>query len=264
MTLTAEEMIATVETYEGYSEHDHGGKTKFGIWYGDRRKNSAFDGAAWCDMFLSYCAWEAGGEEGLDIVGEFAYTPHHASWFARNGRWGSTATRGSLGFVDWQGHKQIHGIDHVVLVLGTDSKGRIATIEGNTEDKVAYRKRERNIFVGFGYPKYDKIPSVKGPAKPVAKPKVPAIGSNAPKFPLPASQFFSVDSHNGYKTNKDRDGVRRFQARLKHRGWRIEADGRFGPRTDRVVRAFQAEKRLEVDGKVGRITWAAIWDAPIT
>ncbi|MFI6495949.1 peptidoglycan-binding protein [Nonomuraea typhae] len=222
-----------------------------------------------CDMFVAYCSWESGGERGLDIVGEYAFTPHHASWFARNGRWGSTPTRGAIGFIDWNGSKRISAIDHVVIVKGTDSKGRIVTIEGNTDDQVAERRRARNLFVGFGYPRYVKGTSVKvpttggddKPTKPVGR---PAMGSTAPKFPLPSGSWFSTKSHNGTSNTKDRDGIRRFQARLKERSWGITADGIFGPRTDQVVRAFQDEHRLKVDGCVGKITWAAIWQAPVT
>lgn len=59
-------------------------------------------------------------------------------------------------------------------------------------------------------------------------------------------------------------GIRVFQARLSVRGWRITVDGWFGGETDRVVRAFQREKRLVVDGIVGPFTWRALWESPIT
>lgn len=35
----------------------------------------------------------------------------------------------------------------------------------------------------------------------------------------------------------------------------IEADGYFGPRTERAVREFQRRSGLEVDGLVGPTTW---------
>ncbi|MEV4575979.1 peptidoglycan-binding protein [Nonomuraea jabiensis] len=267
MALLVEEYIDTAEKYLGYSERDHGGATKFGQWFGDRQKNSAYDKAAWCDMFLAYCGWETAGEEGLDVIGEYAYTPHHASWFARNGRWGNTPTRGAIGFIDWNGSRSIPAIDHVVLVLGTDSRGRIATIEGNTSDEVKKCKRERGIFVGFGYPRYGKVPvpTTGGDDKPVKRPVGrPKIGTNAPKFPLSSNEYFSVNSHNGYSNAKDRDSVRRIQTRLRERGWRIETDGYFGQKTHQIVSAYQDEKSLEKDGKVGRITWASLWQAPIT
>lgn len=269
MAFTAKAMLELAASYKGYSEHDHGGATKFGQWYGDRAKNSAFDEAAWCDMFLVWCAYQLGGEDALDRTGEFAFTPHHASWFARNGRWGSTPTAGALGFIDWKYGKAISGIDHVVLVKGTDSKGRIVTIEGNSGDEVVEARRARNLFVGFGYPRYSssvsvKVPTTGGddkPAKPVSR---PAVGTTAAKFPLASGAWFSIKSHNGTSNTKDRDGIRRFQARLKERDWNITADGIFGPKTDQIVRAYQDEKRLKVDGCVGRITWASIWNAPVT
>jgi peptidoglycan hydrolase-like protein with peptidoglycan-binding domain len=58
--------------------------------------------------------------------------------------------------------------------------------------------------------------------------------------------------------------VRRFQQQLRRRGWAIEADGRFTLAVERVVRAFQREKRLLIDGRVGPVTWREIWEAPLT
>ncbi|MGZ4519163.1 MAG: peptidoglycan recognition protein family protein [Mycobacteriaceae bacterium] len=60
------------------------------------------------------------------------------------------------------------------------------------------------------------------------------------------------------------DGVRALQARLAARGWRITVDGSFGPQTRAVVRAFQTDKKLTLDGICGPKTWAALWTTPIT
>lgn len=58
--------------------------------------------------------------------------------------------------------------------------------------------------------------------------------------------------------------VRQWQARMRDRGWRIDVDGAYGPRSRDVATAFQREKRLAVDGVVGPETWRAAWTAPIT
>lgn len=58
--------------------------------------------------------------------------------------------------------------------------------------------------------------------------------------------------------------VAHVQQKLRERGWRITVDGDFGSQTDRVVRAFQTEKGLKVDGWVGPVTWHAIETLPVT
>lgn len=106
-----------------------------------------------------------------------------------------------------------------------------------------------------------KAAKVKRELPTVKKPKVPA-------FPLPADHWYGPESknpknHSGYYA-KDRAGIKQFQSKLKDRGWTITPDGRFGAATKKVVRQFQAEKGLNVDGGVGPATWSAIWSEPVT
>jgi hypothetical protein len=94
-------------------------------------------------------------------------------------------------------------------------------------------------------------------AKPAPKPVV--VENKAPKFPLAASAYFG-------KSTKYNANVKQAQRRLELRGWdlgKAGADGYFGDRTDEVVRQFQKEKHLTVDGKIGPATWRAIWEAPV-
>ena len=58
--------------------------------------------------------------------------------------------------------------------------------------------------------------------------------------------------------------VRRWQARMRARGWPIAVDGVYGPTSESVCRRFQADKGLTADGVVGPETWHAAWVAPIT
>lgn len=92
--------------------------------------------------------------------------------------------------------------------------------------------------------------------------------SSAPDFPLPKGHWYGPESsnpknHSGYY-KADRAGIKQFQSKLKARGWSITADGLFGPATSKVVKQFQKEKGLSVDGGVGAETWAAIWEEPVT
>ena len=95
---------------------------------------------------------------------------------------------------------------------------------------------------------------------------VPAAPA-APAFPLPDGWYFGPRSGpewsvSGYFSHGD--SLRAWQQRMADRGWTINPDGRYGDQTEAVARAFQAEKGLEVDGKIGPATWAAAWTAPVT
>lgn len=48
-----------------------------------------------------------------------------------------------------------------------------------------------------------------------------------------------------------------WQERMQKLGYDIEADGKFGPQSEQVARSFQQANGLEVDGRVGPLTWDA-------
>ena len=59
--------------------------------------------------------------------------------------------------------------------------------------------------------------------------------------------------------------VRTWQARMSARGWRITADGHFGPQSAGVARRFAAQKGLAATpGTVNAAVWKAAWTAPIS
>lgn len=79
------------------------------------------------------------------------------------------------------------------------------------------------------------------------------LTSSAPPYPGVQLRRGSKGAH-----------VREVQSQLTTRGWTITVDGSFGPGTERVVRTFQKNKGLKVDGVVGPATWTALWDLPVT
>lgn len=89
----------------------------------------------------------------------------------------------------------------------------------------------------------------------------------APAFPLPRGWYFgpksgpkqSVSGYHGH-----REDLRRWQQRMKDRGWKINPDGLYGTQSGDIAAAFQREKGLKVDRKIGPETWAAAWTAPVT
>jgi GH25 family lysozyme M1 (1,4-beta-N-acetylmuramidase) len=116
-------------------------------------------------------------------------------------------------------------------------------------------------------------------AAPTPKP-VPAVTpapapQQAPPFPLAEGQYFGpegggANSISGYHSH--RGDLKRWQQRMKDRGWNIKVDGLYGQAGDKtphgntadIVGQFQAEKGLKVDKFIGPQTWAEAWTAPIT
>lgn len=124
----------------------------------------------------------------------------------------------------------------------------------------------------------------KGTSKPVAKPVNGAACVKAPPFPLPAGFYYGppsgpVQSVSGRGRNSRvpgdviqvngrwrSKGLAVWQARMQARGWNIGkdgADGRYGNDTARIVKQFQKNKGLAVDGKIGPATWRAAFELPV-
>lgn len=130
----------------GYTEQGSN-QTKYGAWYG-------MNGAAWCHMFVSWCANQAGVS--TSIVPKTASCSNGIAWFNDKGqfkyRGKYTPKRGDIIYFRNGGH---------VGIVEKTSGSTVHTIEGNTSDKVARRSYSLSDtrITGYGVPKYKNLNS---------------------------------------------------------------------------------------------------------
>ncbi|WP_187414117.1 peptidoglycan-binding protein [Nonomuraea sp. PA05] len=246
----ADRLLAVVRSQLGETESPTGW-TKYGSWWAKRHdKSAAWAVAAWCDMFLAWCAAQAGL---IAVVGDHAYTPSHAAWFKDRGQWGHTPRRGAIVFFDWGGTRDIKAIDHVGIVEAVRDGGRtIVTIEGNTENRVMRRVRSLANVAGFGYPAYLPEPAT---PKPPAAPALTWTETMMKELP-------TLRRGDGKDPNDPaRWDVKTVFYLLHARGFGVGGgvdDTVFGAALEDAVRSFQRHAGLKVDGVVGPKTWPAL------
>ncbi len=129
----------------GYRETGNN-MTKYGAWYGT-------NGAAWCHMFVSWCAAKAGIP--VSVVPKTASTSEGMAWFKSRGifkyKGKYTPKRGDLVYFKT-------GRSHVGIVEKVTGS-TLHTIEGIPSDRLArrtYPLSEKTI-TGYGVPKYTGI-----------------------------------------------------------------------------------------------------------
>lgn len=108
---------------------------------------------------------------------------------------------------------------------------------------------------------------VYGPAANELADRLLATKNGHRAFPLPAGWYFGpedgpVESVSGFHSY--REDLIDWQTQMQARGWIIEPDGLYGTSTGDVAEAFQEEKGLKVDRKIGAETWDMAWEAPVT
>lgn len=145
-------LIKIAEGEVGYKQSSNG-SNKYGQWYG-------MDKQAWCAMFISWCAAQAG--IGTSIIPKFAYVPSGVDYYKRQGRFkakGYTPQPGDIVFYDFNSNGTA---DHVGLVVGY-SNSRITAIEGNTSSvsqanggNVEKKNRNTSLVLGYGLPDYEE------------------------------------------------------------------------------------------------------------
>lgn len=82
------------------------------------------------------------------------------------------------------------------------------------------------------------------------------LGDRLPSGPVPPSP---TPSYSTVKLGSQGPDVAKMQTLLRQKGFDPgNPDGKFGPRTDAALRAFQKAKDLAVDGVCGPVTWGAL------
>ncbi|MFD6934587.1 CHAP domain-containing protein [Streptomyces goshikiensis] len=252
MASTAAAMLAEANRWVGYKE-GRSNHTDFGEWYAKLVKDSSFAYAAWCDEFISYCAYASGN---ADVIGEYAYCPSHVNFFRNRGEWhgpNEAVQPGDIIFFSWDGGPVA---DHVGVARGAAAPGQpVPTIEGNTSsgesgsqsngDGVYQRSRARSTILGFGRPAYSGTAT-----SPTTQPAYAP-----PPFP------------RGLRPNSAVPSARSLQRALKATRWMdksvTESDS-YGPLTQRAVAGFNAKHRLNdtgvsYDPAIGPKGWALLF-----
>lgn len=67
-----------------------------------------------------------------------------------------------------------------------------------------------------------------------------------------------IDMHETIRKGAKGPAVAAMQGLLNRHGYNLEADGKFGGKTELALKDFQREKGLEDDGICGPLTWAAL------
>lgn len=97
---------------------------------------------------------------------------------------------------------------------------------------------------------------VKGGMPVKAAPKPPITPTTAPPWPGRVLIERDPEMHG--------DDVLAWQRQMKKRGWTIVVDGFYGDASADICEAFQREKGLLIDRKVGRATWVASFELLVT
>lgn len=252
--MTAQAMLEQMRTALGWGEPNEVHR-----WYAARQGAYFGRGSTpWCQMTVTWASYYSGNYAVVCPRGDRAYTVWSAEDGEALGLWyeGTAANirryalPGAAVYMDWGGTDLIGAIDHVAIAEVNLGDGRVQTIEGNTADSCRRRVRGAADIAGFWNPAYDG-----------STPAPPPVSA-------PTSMEDIVKDLPLLKQGSKNYSVKTLRAALFARGGLAEASygGDAGLRVwlERIdfdaaltadVKAFQAAKKLAVDGEVGQQTW---------
>lgn len=135
--------VAKHELEWGFSEDNSNNITPYGEWYG-------IQGGAWCAMFVSWCAKQAGILE--TTVPRFAYCPYGVNAYRNKGKFYSRDSKYTPRVGDtiffWNSVDRVVGHTGIVVAVYPTS---VITIEGNANDAVVQKTYSRTNTYIHGY-----------------------------------------------------------------------------------------------------------------
>jgi hypothetical protein len=223
--------------------------------------NGNKNGYAWCDVFVDWCFFKAyGAVEGQRIQCQSgplgAGCIYSAQYYQQKGRYDRKPKVGDQVFFQTGGQ-----IGHTGIVVEvTDTT--ITTVEGNSSDQVKKNtySRSNGYIAGYGHPLYSDTPAA-------ATEKPEPVAVPAPEQDPTPTATTCIISLPQLKNGATGSAVKNAQVMLIARGYpcggrvlagRETADGEFGPTTERSVKSFQGQNKLQADGIIGAATWKAL------
>ena len=223
--------------------------------------NGNKNGYAWCDVFVDWCFFKAyGAVKGQRIQCQSgplgAGCIYSAQYYQQKGRYDRKPKVGDQVFFQTGGQ-----IGHTGIVVEvTDTT--ITTVEGNSSDQVKKNtySRSNGYIAGYGHPLYSDTPAA-------ATEKPEPVAVPAPEQDPTPTATTCIISLPQLKNGATGSAVKNAQVMLIARGYpyggrvlagRETADGEFGPTTERSVKSFQGQNKLQADGIIGADTWKAL------
>lgn len=232
-------------------------RVKYNDWYVQTTGQTVYRDAAWCAIFVSWCANAAGIP--TSIIPRHAWTPSGIDWFRSRGQQVSTPQPGDLMYVYYPSQGMVGHVGIVEKVEGN----YVVTIEGNTntsgssQGNGVYRLRRKiTSYLRFGRPKYDSA----GSTAPSVTLKVP----NPNKLKLVNKVSVAnlkkaretEPQKKGTPVGPNADEVYTMEVALAKTGWMpaAQVDGHFGTATVSGTTGFQRKHSgtQKPDGWLGK------------
>lgn len=247
-----QQFVETAEKFSGVTEGSAQHSVLLAIYNANKPANEYKMGKndPWCCAFVGAVSAVAGVMESVPLSA-------HCDRFikailVKGGYEVDIPQLGDLAIFNWDGNGES---DHIGIVCRVPENGRVTTIEGNNNDAVNYRAFT-NAPVRFFRPAWSNC-----------------VGK-------PASQMIDITENDVVAWEKYRDfykelpykwanEVKQFPllyggcggpyVMILQKYLGILEDGHFGTDTETAVKLYQKRRQLEVDGQVGRQTWASFF-----